>query len=129
MWIWLITRVTRWMWLLKQESLHEEWQTIQWPNETTTKRQTRIYKTLHTKQKIEQHSTKNIRWTQVPRKGEPFLHHMWHPSCYSLATRESFYVEIVLDTGMHKNKWNACFSRSGINQMWILQTYKTCWRH
>jgi len=34
--------------LLKQESIHEEWQTIQWPNEATTKRQTRIYKTLHT---------------------------------------------------------------------------------
>jgi len=55
--IWFITRVTRRMSSLKQESLHEEWQTIQWPNEPTTKRQAMIYKTLHKKQKIEQHST------------------------------------------------------------------------
>ena len=27
-----------------------------------------------------------------------------HPSCYSLAIRESCYVEIVVDTGMHTNK-------------------------
>jgi hypothetical protein len=53
-----------------------------------TKGQETIYITLHRKLKIEHHEpTKHRGRTQVLRKGNQFLFHMWRPSCFSCYNR------------------------------------------